>query len=40
MAKKIKVGILLYEGDSWTDNGVLPQGEDAAIVPMMEVTLE
>lgn len=40
MVKNIKVGILLYEGESWTDNGLLPQGEEGALVPMMSVTLE
>lgn len=40
MVKNIKVGILLYEGDSWVDNGVLPQEEDGAICAMMPVTLE
>ena len=40
MVKNIKVGILLYEGDSWTDNGLLPQGEEGALVPMMSVALE
>lgn len=38
--KIIKVGILLYEGDSWKDNGVLPQEEDGAVCAMMAVTLE
>ena len=40
LAKKIKVGILLYEGDSWADNGLLPQEEEGALCPMMEVELE
>jgi len=40
LVKNIKVGILLYEGDSWKDNGVLPQGEGGEVVAMMPVTLE
>lgn len=40
LAKTITVGILLYEGDSWADNGLLPQGEEGALCPMMSVELE
>lgn len=38
--KKIKVGILLYDGEDWGDNGLLPQEEDAAECGMLEITLE
>ena len=40
LVKKITVGILLYEGDSWKDNGVLPQGDEGALCPMMAVELQ
>lgn len=39
MAKTITVGMLLYEGDSWQDNGVLPQEEEGGLAPMLEVAL-
>ena len=39
MASSIKVGILLYEGDSWQDNGVLPQAENGGLETMLEVKL-
>lgn len=40
LVKNITVGILLYEGDSWADNGLLPQGEEGALCPMMAVELQ
>lgn len=40
MVKKITVGILLYEGESWADNGLLPQGDEGALCPMMAVELQ
>ena len=39
MASSIKIGILLYEGDSWQDNGVLPQAENGGLETMLEVKL-
>lgn len=39
LGKKIAVGILLYDGPDWNDNGVLPQGEAGALDSLLEVEL-